>query len=64
MVKTEVIVRRYDADEGLVFDWADPHYHIDENGEEVRDHLYARTLYLSPIDDIMNYVEVEEPKED
>ena len=35
---------RYDADEGKVFDWVEPRYIEDENGEQVQEHLYAKTL--------------------
>lgn len=53
---------RYDADEGLVFDWATPRYVEDENGEEIQEHLYAKTLFIGGNDDISNYIEVEEIK--
>ena len=56
---------RYDADEGMVFDWAEPRYKdvIDEEthqptGEKEQEHLYARTLFIGPTDSIYNYVEV------
>lgn len=62
MTKNEVVIRKYTADEGLVFDWVDPHYHTEEDGTEVQDHLYAKTLFLAANDDISNYVEVK--KED
>ena len=64
MTINEVIVRKYVADEGKVFDYAEPHFIEDENGNEVREHLYARVLYLSPNDDISNYIEVYAPKEE
>lgn len=54
---------RYDADDGMVFDWKEPRYIEDENGKEVQEHLYAKTLFIGPTDDIDNYIEVEEPKE-
>ena len=53
---------RYDADEGLVFDWATPRYVEDENGEQIQEHLYAKTLFIGGNDDISNYIEVEEIK--
>lgn len=53
MTKNEVIVRKYVADEGKVFDWAEPRY---EDG--IQSHLYARTIYLAANDDISNYIEV------
>lgn len=49
---------RYDADEGKVFDWAQPRYIEDENGEQVQEHLYAKTLFIGGNDSIDNYIEV------
>ena len=54
---------RYDADEGKVFDWAEPRFNEDENGEQVQEHLYAKTLFIGGTDSIENYIEVDEPKE-
>ena len=58
---------RYDADEGKVFDWAEPRFTevLDENNQptQVQEHLYARTLFIGPTDNIENYIEVDEPKE-
>ena len=51
---------RYDADEGLVFDWKEPRYIKDENGNEVQEHLYVKTLFIGSHDSIDNYIEVEE----
>ena len=34
---------RYDADEGYVFDWKEPRYVEDENGNKVQEHLYVKT---------------------
>ena len=51
---------RYDADDGMVFDWKEPRYIEVENGEQVQDHLYAKTLFIGPTDSIDNYIEVEE----
>ena len=60
---------RYDADEGKVFDWAEPHYQevlIDENKPELgtkqgeQEHLYAKTLFIGSNDTIDNYIEVDE----
>ena len=53
---------RYDADEGYVFDWKEPRFIQDENGEEIQEHLYAKTLFIGGNDNIDNYVEVEEPQ--
>lgn len=57
---------RYDADSGMVFDWKEPRYQdvIDEDGkptgEQVQEHLYAKTLFIGGNDSIDNYIEVEE----
>ena len=64
---------RYDADDGKVFDWAEPHYQevlIDENKPELgtkqgeQEHLYAKTLFIGSNDTIDNYIEVDKPAED
>lgn len=57
---------RYDADDGKLFDWAEPRYNdeIDENGNVIRkvqEHLYVKTLFIGGNDSIDNYVEVDEP---
>lgn len=54
---------RYDADEGMVFDWANlsEHLAIDAEGNEVQEHLYAKTLFIGGNDSIDNYIEVEAP---
>ena len=49
---------KYDADEGKVFDWVEPRYIEDENGEQVQEHLYAKTLFIGGNDSIDNYIEV------
>lgn len=49
---------RYDADEGFVFDWKEPRFIEDENGEQIQEHLYAKTLFIGANDNIDNYVEV------
>jgi hypothetical protein len=54
---------RYDADEGKVFDWAEARYAIDEEGNEIQEHLYAQTLFIGENDDIANYVEIDAPTE-
>lgn len=65
MKSTNFNLVRYDADEGFVFDWVEPHYIEVENEEgimeEVQEHLYARTLFIGGNDTIDNYVEVEMP---
>lgn len=64
MKSTNFNIIRYDADEGKVFDWAEPRFitELDENGNEVevQEHLYAKTLFIGGNDKIENYIEVEE----
>jgi hypothetical protein len=55
---------RYDADEGFVFDWVEPRYLTDEEGNEIQEHLYAKTLFIGGNDNITNYMEVEAPAEE
>ena len=50
---------RYDADEGKVFDWKEPRFNENEEGEQVQEHLYATTLFIGGNDSIDNYIEVE-----
>lgn len=50
---------RYDADEGKVFDWKEPRYIENEEGEQIQEHLYATTLFIGGNDSIDNYIEVE-----
>ena len=68
MKSTNFNIIRYDADEGKVFDWAEPRFTtvVDEYGKEVeiQEHLYAKTLFIGGTDTIENYIEVDEPKED
>ena len=55
---------RYDADEGFVFDWVEPRYLTDEEGNEIQEHLYVKTLFIGGNDNITNYMEVEAPVEE
>lgn len=59
MKSTNFNITRYDSDEGKVFDWAEPRYIEDENGNQVQEHLYAKTLFIGGNDSIDNYIEVE-----
>ena len=61
MKSTNFNLTRYDADEGYVFDWKEPRYIEDENGKEVQEHLYAKTLFIGSNDTIENYTEVKAP---
>lgn len=63
MRSTSFNLTRYDADMGKVFDWKEPRFHEDENGEKIQDHLYAKTLFIGALDSIDNYIEVDEVKE-
>ena len=69
MKSTNFALVRYDADDGKVFDWAEPRYHeepVDHDnpdGEKitVQDHLYAVMLFIGGTDSIDNYIEVDKP---
>lgn len=63
MIKKDFVLARYDADIGCVFDWKEPHYSEDENGNQIQEHLYAKTLFIGSHDSIDNYIEVEEENE-
>ena len=58
MISSNYSLTRYDADEGKVFDWVEPRYIEDENGEQVQEHLYVKTLFIGGNDSIDNYIEV------
>ena len=60
MKTTNFNITRYDADDGFVFDFAEPRYFKDENGNQIQEHLYAKTLFIGGHDSIENYIEVEE----
>ena len=64
MKSTNFNIVRYDADNGMVFDWKEPRYREEldekENPIQVQEHLYAKTLFIGPNDSIDNYIEVEE----
>ena len=59
MISSNYSLTRYDADEGKVFDWKEPRFNEDENGNQVQDHLNVKTLFLGHTDSITNYVEVD-----
>lgn len=56
-------VTRYDADDGMVFDWADlsQHTYEDEDGRVIQEHLFVKTIFIGGNDSISNYVEVPSP---
>ena len=55
---------RYDADEGMVFDCVEPRYITVDEGNEIQEHLYVKTLFIGGNDNIDNYMEVEAPVEE
>mgnify|MGYP003556276726 FL=1 len=69
MKSTNFELTRYDADEGMVFDWVVDRFidEVDENGNptgnKIQEHLYAKTLFIGGNDSIYNYVEVYKPEE-
>ena len=62
MKSTKFDITRYDADEGKVFDWAEPRFNEDAEGNEIQEHLYAKTLFIGGNDSIDNYIEVDAPE--
>ena len=60
MKTTNFNLVKYEADEGMVFDWKEPRYMEDENGNQIQEHLYAKTLFIGNNDTIDNYIEVKE----
>lgn len=63
MKSTSYQLQKYTADEGYCFDWAEPRYTTDEEGNEVQEHLYCSVLWIGHTDDISNYQEVIKPVE-
>ena len=64
MKSTNFNLVRYDSDEGMVFDWKEPRFIEDQDGNKTQEHLYAKTLFIGGIDSIDNYVEVPAPVEE
>lgn len=60
MISTNYSLTRYDADEGKVFDWKEPKFIEDENGQKIQEHLNSKTLFLGHTDSITNYIEIDE----
>lgn len=58
MKTTNFNLIRYDADEFKVFDWKEPRYTEDVDGNQIQEHLYAKTLFIGGNDNIDNYIEV------
>lgn len=59
MKSTNYNLVRYDADEGYAFDWKEPRYITDEDGNEIRERLLVKTLFIGETDTIDNYIEVK-----
>ena len=64
MKSTNFNLIRYDADEGKVFDWVEPRFIEDEDGNQIQEHLYVKTLFIGANDSIDNYIEVTKPTEE
>ena len=67
MISSNFNLTRYDADEGKVFDWKEPRFIEEGEGEEcnkIQEHLYVKTLFIGGNDNIENYVEIEKPVEE
>ena len=64
MKSTNFALVRYDADEGKVFDWAEARFVEDENGKQIQEHLYVKTLFIGGNDKIENYIEVNAPEQE
>lgn len=60
MKSTNFNLVRYDADEGKVFDWAEPRFIEDAEGNQVQEHLLVKTLFIGGNDRIENYIEVDD----
>lgn len=64
MKSTSFYLFRYDADEGMVFDWKEPRFIEDENGNQIQEHLYVKTLFIGGNDTLDNYIEVLAPTQE
>lgn len=60
MKYTDFVLIKYEADEGKVFDWKEPRFHKDKDGNQIQDHLNAKVLFIGGTDKIENYIEVDE----
>ena len=63
MKSTNFALVRYEADDGMVFDWKEPRYVEDKDGNQIQEHLYAKVLFIGGNDTINNYIEVEHVKD-
>lgn len=60
MITTNYSLVRYDADEGMHFEWKEPRFIENEEGELVQEFLNAKTLFIGHTDSIENYIEIED----
>ena len=60
MISQNYSITRFDADEGKYFEWKEPHFVENEEGEQVQEFLHSKTLFIGHTDSITNYVEVDE----
>lgn len=63
MKTNNITLIKIEADEGKVFDWKnlEEHTYIDEDGNTIQEHLFAKTLFLAITDSVDNYIEVDAP---
>lgn len=64
MKSIDFVLTKYEADEGKVFDWKEPRFTEDEDGNQLQEHLSATTLFIGNNDSIDNYIEVDAPAEE
>lgn len=63
MKSTNFNLVRYDADDGMVFDWKEARFTEDQDGNQIQEHLYVKTLFIGGNDSIDNYIEVPKVEE-
>ena len=61
MKTTNFNLVRYDADDNKVFDWKEVRFIEDAEGNQIQEHLYAKTLFIGGNDTIDNYIEIDTP---
>ena len=64
MESVSFILVKYNADEGKVFDWKEPRFIEDEEGNKIQEHLYVKTIFVGGNDSIDNYIEIDAPVEE
>lgn len=61
MKTTNFNLVKYDADDNKVFDWKEARFIKDAEGNQIQEHLYAKTLFIGGNDTIDNYIEIDTP---